>query len=783
MVNGKNESLQNLVQGLTEKTLCGLDFMADGSLAERVISLALGEASLPASGIRAEQWRHLAASCRQIDTSGLRIVVLGGGTGLSNIIGGDSRRPEWPENPFAGLKELFPRLHCIVCVTDDGGSTGELLKDFPFIALGDLRHVLLSSVCSTNLAREYGLGRHRSLAVVTILHRIFNYRFISRPGSPEQILADSGGAVADLPESLAAYLRQLVRRLFDDARMQPCLERPQCLGNLLLAAAIYEELSESFDPVRDACDSAALRRATLQGLNRLSAAIGAGKGTVLPATTTSAELQVLYANGVLVTGESKSSSARRGYPVDRVLVEFSEPPYLPDAVAEVIEHADIIIMAPGSLYTSIVPILQVPGIAERIRRNRHALKLLVANIWIQKGETDATRDAPERKFHVSDLIRAYDHNISGGIRDLFSHILTLDLSDVSGSVLQSYAIEQKEPIYLDAIRVRQYGLEPVKAGIFSRELLRQRNVIQHDPDAFALVVRVLWGLRSIDRLSMPSSDSVLPFSRQFAPKIGNRFSRPSTRYRKIRELVGSLVITKRVSGTAERKAVDASERQQLTEKLVEIIWRHPDIRMDHLDFSRGLCLVSTHCWKRCQQWDNVFSFYDPLDRIINIRSDQLDEINRLEMAFLVGVGQSLLGNYAAKKHLDDIVYKGCRVGQIYCLQVEEECCLDSFFTLDELDTYLKISRMYPGPEDRLYSRVVNADEGFTPPGLLFGLLYVWYLDNRFAPNIDYKMSIMKNELSYLIPEQVKIVSRREQLIRFMRDTVFRRQMPQVRLVS
>ena len=87
----------------------------------------------------------------------MRVVVLGGGTGLSNMVGGDSRRADWKETPFTGLKEIFPCLHSIVCVTDDGGSTGEMLKDFPLIGLGDLRHVLVSSIRSVNLKKQYQL--------------------------------------------------------------------------------------------------------------------------------------------------------------------------------------------------------------------------------------------------------------------------------------------------------------------------------------------------------------------------------------------------------------------------------------------------------------------------------------------------------------------------------------------------------------------------------------------------------------------------------------------------
>ncbi len=782
--SGKTSSLQSLLQELSEKRLSGLDFLARGSLTERVISLVLGEIPLPGSGELAAGWRSLAAAFCELDTRDLRVVVLGGGTGLSNIVGGDSRRLEWPENPFAGLKERFADLHSIVCVTDDGGSTGELLKDFPFVALGDLRHVLLSSVRRDELQARYQLGEHEALRVARILHGLFNYRFISVPASPEQLVVDSGVEFSYLPDPLAGYLHDLITGLFTDPRMQVALARPQCLGNLLLAAAIYRNLPRSIVDRTRPGDRERIDAATLAGLDELSRILGAGSQSVLPATTTPAELQVLYANGVLVTSECKSGNAQRGYPVDRVLVEFSEQPRLPDQVREIIQAADIIIMAPGSLYTSIIPILQVPGMTGLIRENRNALKLLVANIWVQKGETDATRDAPERKFHVSDLIRAYDHNISGGIRDLFSHILSLDLADVSGSVLQNYAIEQKEPIYLDSRRVRQFGLEPVEAGIFSRDLLQQRRVIQHDPAAFALVVQILWGLRSSGCLAGPGTNSMLPFRRHFQAKIRGDLQGPSLRYAQIRRAVEAMSFHRRSAALDAAQPMEAEERGNLAERLVEIIWRHPDIRMDHLPFVSGVTLVETDCWKRCQQWDNVFSFYEPRDRSINIRRDQTLESDRLEMAFLVGLGQSLLGNYAQGKELDQVSYQGQTVGRVYCLRVRPEAELHSFFSGEELDVYLRLSRMYPCSEqERLYTRLVNGEEGFTPPGLLFGLLYAWYLDNRFAPNIDYKMSIMKSRLSYLIPEQVKIVGRREQLIRFLRETVFRQQLPQVHLVA
>ncbi len=782
MVRNNRKSLQQLLQGLTKKELSPLDFLARGSVTERVISLVFGEVVPPGPPGLNREWQQLSAGLRDFDVSDLNVVVLGGGTGLSNIIGGDSRRPEWRHTPFTGLKEVFPNLHSIVCVTDDGGSTGELLKDFPLIALGDLRHVLLSCIRGITLKNKYQLDDQAAFDVAAGLHTLFNYRFISPPASAKRLLADSMADLDMFPESLADYLYELVSSLFSDQRMTDALKRPQCLGNLMLAAAIYANLPTSLAALDSAASRKQVQAATMKGLSELSLAIGAGPKSVFPCTTTPAQLQVLYANGVLVTSECKSGSAKRGYPVGRAVVEFSDDPLLPDEIKELVRKADVIIMAPGSLYSSIIPILQVPGLADLIRHNKSALKLLIANIWVQKGETDATRDAPERKFQVSDLILAYDHNISGGIQGLFSHVLTLDLADIPGSVLQNYAIEEKVPIYLDHSRVRELGLEPVKAYIFSRELLQQRGVIQHDPASLSLVVKVLYGLRTSGFLPIPADNELVPFSKKFSANVRSDHLIPCLRYEEIRKKLETINFKLLDIEFSHAQDMSPDARQRLFERIVEIIWCHPDIHPNHLKFISGVCLIDSNSWKRCQEWDNVFSFYDPKDGYVKIRRDQSEDLNRLEMAFLVGLGQSLLGNYAEEKRLEDISFQGGNVGRIYCLTVRQEHRLSCFFSAAELDVFLQLCRMYPSLEqERFYTRMVGGEEGFTPPGLLFGLFFAWYLDNRFAPNIDYKMSIMKHELSYLIPEQVRIVGRREQLIRFFRENVFRRQLPLIKL--
>ncbi len=772
------EDLQQKLQGLTEQRLAPLDILPDGTLAERVISLFFDGAPGEAPPAIATQFSDVVRYVNHLQTDHLKVVVFGGGTGLSNIIGGDSRRLDWPQNPFGGLKELFPRCRSVVCITDDGGSTGELLKDLPLVALGDLRHVLLSSLQGNNLKNRFGLDDAAAENLAIALHGVFNYRFISCPISETQLLKDTGVELDDIPAELLAMLRTLTAALFSDKRLSPTLRRPQCFGNLLLASAIYQQI----DPLLDSAELAAayqvVRTATVRGLASLCQALGMHSKAVLPCTTTNSQLQVLYGNDVLVTGEHKSSHCRRNYPVDRVFVNFCRKPFAQPEVVESIAEADILLFAPGSLYTSIIPIMQAPGIAESIRENSKAMKLLVANIWVQKGETDFARDAPDRKFYVSDLIQAYHRNIPGGVQGLFSQILALNLADIPGSVLQRYALEDKEPIYLDRQGVRKLGFESIAVPVFSRGKLLHRQVIQHDPSALALCVKILFGLKNADLLLHESTQINMDLHKEQLPAVhGSSHLLPCLRYEAIVSHCQYLSTEQISLSSGFDEKLTGSERKWLMDRVIETIWNHPDILIEHLQYIRGLTLVEPACWKRCQQWDNVFSFYDPLDKRIKIRQDQTEDLNRFEMALLVALGQSLLGNYAQKKEMCEIESSGEVIGCTYNLTIREPENLQSYLGPSSLKTYLQLARMHPSnTSERLYTRVVNSTEGFTPPGLLFGLFFAWYLDNRFAANIEYKMSIMKNEMSDLIPEQVRLVDRRRRLIQFFRENVFHHQL-------
>ena len=206
-----------------------------------------------------------------------------------------------------------------------------------------------------------------------------------------------------------------------------------------------------------------------------------------------------------------------------------------------------------------------------------------------------------------------------------------------------------------------------------------------------------------------------------------------------------------------------------------MLWRHPDIPLEHLATAQKLWLVDTGVWESHEgSVENVVSSYEPEGRIILIRDDQRRSPRLLESAFLSALGQSVLGNYAAEKIMEPLHFQGNPVGLIYRLRVREEGQLDSFLSSRDIGRYLELSRMHASPrEPGVFTRAINLHEGFTPPGLYFGLVYAWYLDNRLAPNIEYKMSIMRGMQNEMIPEQLKIRGRRARTITFFRDKVFR----------
>ena len=751
---------------LLTKQVTPLDLLPHLDLREKLIELMVNGIPRGQSGETTQLFRDLMKSIAAQNTEEVRVVVFGGGTGLSNIIGGDSRSDLWKKRPFAGLKEIFPKTRSVVCVTDDGGSTGELLKDIPLIAIGDIRHVLLSSIQLQHLQFRYQLTVAQAHQVASALADVFNCRFESRPADAEALLSATGIQLDALPEELRLSIEKYVKYLFSCEHLNHLLQRPHCLGNLILVSAIYTHLGADMTVADLLLNPELMDLAIMSGLEQLATEIGADASAVMPCTATPAQLRIRYSNGIEITGESRSSSARRGFPVDRVLVDFCAQPSVYPSILEAIAKADILLLAPGSLYSSIIPVFKVPGLAEAVRNNAKALKILVSNLWVQTGETDLSFTDPDRKFYVSDMIKAYERNIPGGTYGLFDEVLCLSLKDVPASVIQNYAVEGKIPIYLDREQVSEMGYVPVECGIFSRVALAERAVIQHDPVTLALAVKTLYAGRTLFEQCgrLPGGGFGQPLENE---PIVCTLMLPCLKYANILEKIQGYALY----GFAESDG--SLNTSRIKNLLSEIIWKNSNIPLSHLDFATGVSCVAISDWPRDQQWDNVFSFYDPLDRCIKIRQDQFADPNKLEAAFLIALGESLLGNYAERKVVKRLERQGLHLGKVYHLFLTDLAQRKCFFNPEQLDEYLQLARMCRATGSGHYTRLINGEEGFTPPGLLMGLVYAWYLENRQASHIEYKMIAMKIPQTDLIPEQKRMIARRSRLISFFRDVVFK----------
>jgi uncharacterized cofD-like protein len=765
----EKNSVQESLQQLMAKQLSPLDLLPHTDLREKFIDLVLHGEPANIDHETSVLFHELRRKLTEKRVEDVRVVVFGGGTGLSNIIGGDSRRMGWRQLPFSGLKEVFPKTRSIVCVTDDGGSTGELLKDIPLVAIGDIRHVLLSSIQLAKLQRRYSLSVIEATTVAATLSALFNYRFQDKPENPKQILESCRVHLNALPFLLQKDIKSFLYHIFDDPRISPVLQRPHCLGNLLIVAAVFRKIDRALTVETLETSPDILHQALYDGLTYLADILGAEDRAVLPCTSTPAQLRILYANGVQITGENKSSTAMRGYPVERVYVDFSGPVQVYRELFEDIRNADILIMAPGSLYSSIIPIFHVPGLAEAVRGNDHALKLLISNLWVQAGETDKSIEDPERKFHVSDMLRAYERNIPGGTEGLFHEVLCLSLKDVPASVLQQYEVEGKIPIYLDRNIVCEQGFMPIECGIYSKTALAERGVIQHDPDILAQAIKTIFvgsvcypGKRQGRQTKKHQASILSP------GKNTHRVLLSSLKFKKIQRHFQNISIE------FDRVLSGMIDSEKIRSAICDIIWKHQDIPLSHLDYFTAIRCVPENLWWRDQKWDNVFSYFDPDDCSIKIRHDQVADGRRLETAFLIALGESLLGNYAALKEMKSVEADGIQLGKVYHLFLHPEAKRTCFLKADDLHEYLVLARMLPVQGDKLhFTRLINGEEGFTPPGLLMGLIYIWYLENRLASHIEYKMSLMQINQTDLIPEQLKMLRRRERVIRFLREVVFR----------
>lgn len=170
------------------------------------------------------------------------------------------------------------------------------------------------------------------------------------------------------------------------------------------------------------------------------------RGTVLPAANQSIVLHAEMEDGSIVSGESKIPEVQK--PIKRVYLTPEEIDPLPESL-KAIEEADLIVLGPGSLYTSVLPNLLVPGIVEAIQASK-ARKVYICNAMTQLGETEGYSASD----HLKSIIKHCGPN-------LVDDILVNDAT-ISSQVIERYAEESAVPVVLDQDELTKLGVHVIE---------------------------------------------------------------------------------------------------------------------------------------------------------------------------------------------------------------------------------------------------------------------------------------------------------------------------------
>jgi uncharacterized cofD-like protein len=200
---------------------------------------------------------------------------------------------------------------------------------------------------------------------------------------------------------------------------------------------------------------------------RVSSDVLAIKGRIYPATLDDVRLQAGLDDGTKLSGETMISQSRSRITSLSLVPPDCRP--IP-AVLEAIRKADVITVGPGSLFTSLLPNLLVPGIARALRKSP-ALKIFIGNLMSQPGETIG--------FSAFDHLEAIYRHTGGHIFDW----IILNNQPISPTVLARYRKKGSAPVVTDLEHIASLNLQ-----LFEEPLLAQGRTVRHDPNLLAEAV-------------------------------------------------------------------------------------------------------------------------------------------------------------------------------------------------------------------------------------------------------------------------------------------------------
>ena len=239
----------------------------------------------------------------------------------------------------------------------------------------------------------------------------------------------------------------------------------QSFGNLFLAA--LNGMSESFD----------------QAVMKMSEVL-AITGRVLPVSNENIRLLAEFDDGSEVFGECLIAhhKARHDRNIVRIRLIPEHPAALPDSL-RAIEEADLIILGPGSLYTSIIPNLLTEGVAQAVCAS-DAVKLYIMNVMTQDGETEG--------YTAAGHIRALQKHAG---RELF-HLCLANSMPLPAEILSRYRRWGAEPTILDEAEIERLGVHLITAPVADV----RNGYVRHQPQMLAREIMRIYREQSPTRI-------------------------------------------------------------------------------------------------------------------------------------------------------------------------------------------------------------------------------------------------------------------------------------------
>src|SRR5215831_10137273 len=197
---------------------------------------------------------------------------------------------------------------------------------------------------------------------------------------------------------------------------------------------------------------------------RVTSKVLAIRGRIFPSTLSNVHLVAKLENGRFVHGETRISASRN--PIQRLSLFPPRVRPLPAAL-EALDQADLIVLGPGSLYTSILPNLLIPEIARAIARS-HAPRVYIANLMTQPGETT--------RYTLSEHIRTIQDHVG---KNLIDYVIA-NRQPISPEVARRYRAEGAEQVRLDSQKVAS-----LRVKLLTGNLLEEHGVIRHDSPQLA----------------------------------------------------------------------------------------------------------------------------------------------------------------------------------------------------------------------------------------------------------------------------------------------------------